>query len=81
METFFPPDSSVCMTQSMVIAAYEGQRTLMFIRGLLLTCTLIMTRMKYSDYEKNCYWNLSDLGHGAYILKFPVLIVAIRKIV
>jgi len=34
-------DTSVWMTQSMVRAGYEGLRTWMFVRGLVLNCTLI----------------------------------------
>jgi len=37
------PDTSAWMTKGMIRAGYESQRTWMFIRGLLLTCTLIIT--------------------------------------
>jgi len=39
-KTLFP-DTSVWMTQGMVRAGYEGQKTWKFIWGLLLTCTLL----------------------------------------
>jgi hypothetical protein len=77
------PDTGVWMIQSMVRAGYEGQRTWMFIRGLLLNCTLINTCcMKFTDYGGG----KTDLGiwqigcHGAYILKLPVLVVAVCKV-
>jgi len=79
-KTLFP-DTSVWMNQSMVRAGYECLRTWMFIRGLLLNCTLIVTCcMNCTDYGNNWSWNLSVWCHGSYILKLPVLIVAIRKL-
>ena len=51
-KTLFP-DKSVWMTKIMGRDGYEIQRTLMNIKGLLLTCTLIITCcMKCADYGK-----------------------------
>jgi len=56
------------MTQSMVRAGHESQRTWIFMRGLLLSIKLIITCVKCNDYGKNWSWNLAVWGHGAYIL-------------
>jgi len=49
------PDTSVWMTKSMIRDGYESQRTWMFIRGLLLTCTLIITWfLIFTDNGKTC---------------------------
>jgi hypothetical protein len=78
---FFFSDTSVWMTKSMGRVVYESQRTWMFISGLLFTCTLIITCcMKCTDYWKNWSSNVAVWGHGAYILRLHVLIVATRKL-